>query len=378
MKVFISQNNFFKKRMLDITKVVIGDANFTLSIDDFKFLNEANNEKLSEKKLKIENSKIFLKDKSNEIITIIKVSNALLFYDNLKLLNLLNLNGSTFNIPFTVNLKNQIFSSRNKELNINAQNLKLSIFDESKKKSADSLTGANIISILNSKIYTNYIIKKNLTLFESDDSRTKNENINYNGRLSFKPFNLDLNIKLKKYDLSKLIDNNSIISELIKTKLLFNENITANFTIDIDTNKNNEIFKSTIINFNLLKGKINLNKSRLINNKIGFLEIKNSNLVFEENKFILKTDIVIEVHDSEELFSIFQTPKKLRKEVKKILMNIDYDLSTNQIYLNNIKVDNLKNNAETKQIIKEINDSNNYNLNKSRGIFNKLLSTYAG
>ena len=101
-------------------------------------------------------------------------------------------------------------------------------------------------------------------------------------------------------------------------------------------------------------------------------------MVFEENKFILKTDIVIEVHDSEELFSIFQTPKKLRKEVKKILMNIDYDLSTNQIYLNNIKVDNLKNNAETKQIIKEINDSNNYNLNKSRGIFNKLLSTYAG
>ena len=378
MKVFISQNNFLKKKTLGITKVVIDDANFTLDINDFNFLNEANNKKLSEKKIKIKNSKIFIKDRSNEIITIIKVSNALLFYDNLKLLNLFNLNGSTFNVPFTVNLKNQIFSSGNKELNINAQILKLSIFDESKKKSVDSSTGANIISILNSKIYTNYIVKKNLILFESDSSRTKNENINYNGRLSFKPFNLDLAINLKKYDLSKLIDNNSIISEFIKTKLLFNENITANFTIDIDTNKNNEIFKSTIINFNLLKGKINLDKSRLINNKIGFLEIKNSNLVFEENKFILKTDIVIEVHNSEELFSIFQTPKKLRKEVQKILINIDYDLSTNQIYLNNIKVDNLKNNAETKEIIKEINDSNNYNLNKSRRIFNKLLSTYAG
>ena len=378
LRIFVSQKNFFKKESLNITKVVIDDANFTLGISDFKFLNESYNKKLSEKKIIIDNSKVFIKDRLNEIIAIVKISKALFFFDELKLMNLFNLNAATFNIPFTVGLKKQIFSYGNKEINFNAQTLKLNIFDRSKNKSVDGLIGENIISILNSKIYTKYDIKKNLINFESDNSRTKNENINYKGRLLFKPFDLNLNINLKKYNLSKLINSNSIIYELIKSKLLYNKNITAKFSLNIDSNKNDEIFKSSMINLNILKGKINLNKTKLINNKIGFLEIKNSNLIFKNNKLILKTDIEIEINNSKELFSLFQTPIKSRKKIKKILINIDYDLTMSQINLNNIKVDNFKNSNETKNVIDEFNANNNYNLNKSRLIFNKLLSTYSG
>ena len=152
----------------------------------------------------------------------------------------------------------------------------------------------------------------------------------------------------------------------------------ANFSLGISSNKNNEIFKSSIINFNLVNGKINLNKTRLINNKIGFLEIKNSDLIIEDSKLILKTDIVVEIHNSNNLFSLFQTPKKLRKVVKQILINIDYDFSKDQMNLNTIKIDNFKNNDEIKDVINEYNASNDYNLNKSRRIFNKLLSAYIG
>ena len=116
--------------------------------------------------------------------------------------------------------------------------------------------------------------------FNLDNSRTKNPNINYNGKLSFKPFDFKLNVNLKKYTLSKILNINSIIGELVKTKILFNENISANTSIEITSNKNSEIFKSSLINFNVVNGKINFNKSKLINEKIGTLEINNSDLFF--------------------------------------------------------------------------------------------------
>ena len=378
LKVFVSQNNFFKRERLNIIKVIIDQANFTLGMNDLKFLNKANNNQLSEKKIIIENSNIFIKDQLNEVIAIVKISEALLFFDSLKLLNSFQLKASTFNIPFVVDLKNQAFSYGNKVINIKAQTLKLNILDESKKKDINHTIGANVISILNSKIYTKYDIKKNLINFKSNNFIKKNNNINYKGKLSLQPFDLDLDVNLKKYNLTKLMNDNSIINELIKTKLLFNDNITANFSLGISSNKNNEIFKSSIINFNLVNGKINLNKTRLINNKIGFLEIKNSDLIIEDSKLILKTDIVVEIHNSNNLFSLFQTPKKLRKVVKKILINIDYDFSKDQMNLNTIKIDNFKNNDEIKDVINEFNASNDYNLNKSRRIFNKLLSAYIG
>ena len=69
----------------------------------------------------------------------------------MKLLNLINLNGKVFKIPFELNYTNDINNSNDKKLNINAKNIKLSIFNELKNKSKDLIEGINIFSILNSK-----------------------------------------------------------------------------------------------------------------------------------------------------------------------------------------------------------------------------------
>ena len=87
------------------------------------------------------------------------------------------------------------------------------------------------------------------------------------------------------------------------------------------------------INFNIVNGKINFDKTRLINNKIGFLELANSNLSFENDSLILNTNIIIDINNSEELFSLLQTNKRFRKPIKDIVINLDYDFSNNQIYM---------------------------------------------
>ena len=81
LNVFISQNNFFNKESTRINEVSIKEANFFLLSNDLKTLYKNSENKFSEKKIKINNSNIFFKDNLNEVISIIKISKAFLFFD---------------------------------------------------------------------------------------------------------------------------------------------------------------------------------------------------------------------------------------------------------------------------------------------------------
>ena len=378
LRIFIDKNNFFDKEKMNINQISIENANFSFYEKDLNFFNEINDKQLSSKKIKIKKSNIFFKDNNKETVAIMKVASASLFYDELKLLNLFNLNGNIFNIPFTLNSEKTISSLVNKKIHLESKNLKLKIFNESFKKSDDFIEGVNVISILNSKLKTQYNIKKKLISFNFDKSKRKNSNISYNGKLSLNPFDLNLNLYLERYEIPKLLSVNSLMGEFIKTKLLFNNNISANISVNIGSNKYDEIFKSSIIKFNVVNGKINFNNTKLINKNIGFLKLTNSNLFFKNEKLILNADAEINIEDLDNLFSLFQTPKKTRKSLKTILINFDYDPLANQLNLNNLKVDNTESNNKMMNIITEFNSSDNYNLNKSRRVLNKLISAYEG
>ena len=166
--------------------------------------------------------------------------------------------------------------------------------------------------------------------------------------------------------------------ELIKTELLFNENISINTSIITSSTAKEEIFQNAKINFNIINGKINFNKTRLINKKIGLIDVENSNLFYKDDKLTLNTDIIVDIKSSEELFSFLQTNKKFRKKIKNILINLDYDFLTNQIAFNNIKIDNNDISDELLRIIEGFNDNNFNNLNRSRRLLNELLEAYEG
>jgi len=380
LRVFIKQGNYFNKDKIKIKKVKLDNANISLLKSDFKILNEFSNNRFSSKKIKINNSNIFFRNNFGETISIIKIDEALLFFDEKQLLNLFNLSAETFNVPFVFNLKNEINSLKNKKINVIAKKLKLNIFNESKKIN-NNITGKSILSFLGYTIDVNYKFEDNVVTFDSSNSKIINSKINYSGKLLIDPFDLHLNINLGNFKISKiskLLRGNSILSDLVKTELFFNENINISTSISAFTDSRAEIFQEANINFNIINGKINFNKTRFTNKKIGTLEIQNSNLFFENKKLILNADIIMDIKNRDKLFSFLQTNKKSRTLIKNVLINVDYEFLTNQIKFNNIKIDNENLNDEFLEIIESLNDNNINNLNKSKRLINEFFDIYAG
>ena len=378
LKVFISQKNLFNKEKINLKKLIIDNANFFLLRNELKILNNFCNNQFSNKKIKINNSNIFFKDNLGEIITIIKIDKSTLFFDDEKQLNLFDLKGNAFGVMFNFDLKSKNDLLINKKINLNAKSLKLNIFNEFIIKNNNSNTGNNIISFLNSTIKTKYNVKDKLIIFESNNSKLNNSKINYRGELSINPFDLTLNIDLGKYKVSQLFNFNHILKEFIKTGLLFNENLSLDVSVIAETNALDKIFHAAKINFNIVNSKLNLDNTKFINNKIGLLELSNSDLFLKNNELILSTDILITIKDSKPLFSLLNTGKKSRKEIKNILINLNYDFFTNEITFNKIKINNNEMNDQFLNLLQGFSDNDSNNSIKSRRLLNELLNIYEG
>ena len=377
-QVFLSQANFFNKEKMNIKKIVINNANFTLLENNIRLLKNFSKKNFSNKKIIIKNSNIFFKNKLKEVIFIIKVESGFFFFDNKQLLNLLNLEGEVFNIPFDFNFQNRNDDTKYEEVNLDFKSLKLDVFNQLFIDKDNLIIGENIISFLKNKIKTKYNIEEKLIIFKSDKSKMNNLKVNYDGLLSINPFNLDLNIYLTNYRISKLLNINSIVTEFIKSELLFNENISINTSLFIDSSTQNTLFKNAEINFNVVSGKINFDKTMLTNKEIGLLKLSNSNLFFKDNNLIFNSDILIDVKNSDRLFSFLNTNKSLRKDFKNILINLDYHFLDKQIKFNSVKIDNIKTNDELLTIMNGFKGSDLNNFNNSRRLINQLLEAYDG
>ena len=376
LNVYISQNNFFNKNKIRISEVVIEEANFSLMNDNFKMLYKNSENRFSKKKIKINNSNIFFKNNLNEVISIIKISDAFLFFDEKNLFNLLDLNGEVFNIPFKLKYQNTL--DLQKQIEIKAPDLKLEFINEFFKKDEDSSSGINNISILSSSLNTKYNIKDQIVIFQSNGSRVYNSKIDFNGELAINPFDLNLKIKLYNYKISNLFTSNSIINEFIKSGLLFNENISVHTSLNIKSTKKDEIFNEAKLELRVLNGKISFDNSIFINNNIGLIEVSNSDLFLKNDRLVLTSNLSIDIKDTDELFSFLNTNKKSRKDIKNIKLNIIYDFLSNQIELKNIRINDNYVSSQFNNVAEGFIDNNSNNLTKSRKLLNKLINLYEG
>ena len=98
----------------------------------------------------------------------------------------------------------------------------------------------------------------------------------------------------------------------------------------------------------------------------------------KSNHLILNTDILLDIKNSNALFSFLNTSKKLRKEIRNILINLNYDFLSNEIEFNNVKIDNIEVSTQFFNIIEGFKDNNLNNLIKTKVLLNELLSIYEG
>ena len=321
LKIFISQKNFFDKEQLKITSVLVDKANFSIQQSDFSYYQNLIAKEFSRNKVKIKNSIIFFKDLNEETILITQISKFFLFYDDLKLLNKIHLEGKIFKIPFLFTLDKDL-EKQEKLISLNSQKLELYLKNLSGKKN-EIIKGINEISVLNSKLISEYIYNKNQFLFKSKKSQIRNNKINYNGEIILKPFNLILNVDLDNIKLIKLFKNDSILFEILKLDQLYHNNLNTNIVLNSSNISDNKILNNLKINFNIQNGRINFDKSYIKSNKIGSLFLSNSNLILRDGNLMINTDINIKIDNSKNFFSFFQTPKNSRKPIKNIFFNLD-------------------------------------------------------
>jgi len=376
LNVYINQNNFFNKDSIRISEVVIEEANFFLLNYNLKTLHKNSENKFSIKKIKINNSNIFFKNNSNEVISIIKISNAFLFFDEKNLFNQFDLNGEVFNIPFKLEYQDTL--DLQKQIEIKVPDLKLKFTNKFFTKDENLSSGINNISILSSSINTKYNIKDQIVIFQSDGSRVYNSKIDYNGQLAINPFDLNLKINLYNYKISNLFTPNSIINEFIKSGLLFNENISVHTLVNIESTKKDEIFNQAKLELRVLNGKISFDNTIFINNNIGLIEVSNSDLFIKNDKLFLIANLTIDIKNTDRLFSFLNTNKKSRKDIKNIKLNIIYDFLSNEIAFKNIKIDDNEVSDQFKNIAEGFIDNNSNNLTKSRKLLNELINLYEG
>ena len=160
--------------------------------------------------------------------------------------------------------------------------------------------------------------------------------------------------------------------------MLFNDNISVKTSIFVNSNIKNEIFNKAKINFQIINGKINFDKTKFVNDKIGSLQFDKSNLFYKDNDLIFNTNMKVEIRNSANLFSILNTNKMSRKNFQTILINLDYNFSSNKIKFTNLRIDNKDTDNEFLTILDQFNDNNWDNLNSSRRLLNSLLKAYAG
>ncbi|MDA7456242.1 hypothetical protein N8890_00875 [Candidatus Pelagibacter ubique] len=376
LNVFISQNNFFNKDSIRINEVVIEEANFSLLSNDLKLLYKDSENKFSKKKIKINDSNIFFKNNLNEVISIIKISNAFLFFDEKNLFNLFDLKGEIFNIPFKLKYQNAL--NLRKQIEVNAPDLQLKVINDFFKKDENLSSGISNVSILSSSINTKFNVKDQIVIFQSDGSRIYNSKIDYNGQLTINPFDLNLKINLYDYKISNLFTPNSIINEFIKSGLLFNENISVQTLVNIKSTKKDEIFNEAKLELRILNGKISFDKSVFINNNIGLIKISNSDLFLDNDKLFLSSNLSIDINNIDKLYSFLNSSKNSRKNIRNIKLNIIYDFLSNQIELKNIKINDNDVSSQFNNIAEGFIDINSNNLTKSRKLLNELINLYDG
>ena len=382
LKVFISQKSLMKQKHMRITELLIKDANFSIRNENLNFYYSYINNKLSDNRIEIKNSNFFFKDKADETISILFIPNSNLFFDKEKKINKLSGKGEMFQIPINFKWKRRFDGNSTKNFLFNIESLNLYFENKSSISEKNIDQGENIINLGNAKFITEYLFKKNSILIKSENSKVFNNFIIYQGEINIKPFFINLDINLEKINLHSTLVKNPIIKEILFSKIIFDENLSAKIKLD-SKNVKNKLFNSINLNLNIDGGSINLNESILTNEKIGKLNLKNSSFLFENDELIFNGYFNFNIKNQKEFYRTFVVPKRNRKQLKDINFNIEYNLLKNQLKIIDVTINDktTQNIDNIEEILQTFNTQDRLQITNwidLKNFVNKIFDNYFG
>ena len=291
------------------------------------------------------------------------------------------MNGKIFKIPFDLTWIKNFDNEASSTISFNAKKLKLAIKNKSFFKDGKH-SGKNKSVIKNSKLITGYQIQDNLIIFQSENLKLINNKLNYNGEISIKPFNLKLDINFDTINIKEISNFAIFFKELLKTNLLFNQNLSSQISISSDKITKNKLFDYLKILLNFNNGNIDLNNSYLISKKIGSFKLNNSIFELDNEEIIFKGSFNFNIKNKDNFFKIFQIPKKNRKFLRDIFFDIEMNFFKDELKINNFKINDKKVilSDEVRNSLEFYNDENLKIKNwiDLKNITNKIFENYPG
>ena len=376
LKIYVSLNNLFSFKNININEVILENANFELDNKNSNFFLKLLKNNFLNTNFKIKNSNIFFRNSKSEVLFINKIDNLEYYYDPNELKNILYAENEIFNTKYFLEVIDQKDEKKiYTKLKLSIAKLEIeNIFDYN----GDIKLGSATILFDNTKSLINYKTNQNFFDFEYYNELEKQKFL-YNAKLNFRPFYSTFEGDTYELDVSYLFGTNAIIAELLKTEIFNNKKI--DFKLNINANKilNNRNF----INL-FLKSKI----------QDGLIDIDDTEIEWKDNSIIKLTDTLISVKDGrlfldgksnvkitnyKNIYKFLFTPKNFRKPIKTIDFNFSYGFDEKVIILNDIMIDgkyNQKVNEKLNNIYLRGTDMQNKILFKN--MTNDLLKAYAG
>ena len=157
-------------------------------------------------------------------------------------------------------------------------------------------------------------------------------------------------VNLETINVAKLIENLSKLKNLLDEKILLNKNLNGKILFNINSLKGIKFFDEAKVDMRIINGKLILNNSALISDKIGEMLFIDSFLESIDNKKIFKSKILFKISNQKKFYQKLQIPKNNRIKLNNIYFELEKDLNIDdikikKIILNKKTVNNLQNKA---------------------------------
>ena len=370
-KIFINFRNFFKFNQIQTQDLILDKVDFNIKKSDLSFFTNLLKTEPNRSKIKILRSNIFFRNKNDEVLFINQINDSHFYYDLKSLKNTLVLKGQVFNIPYKLIIGNDKLNEI-LDFEFTSKKLVLKIENETDYKKKND-TGNLKINFKNKNDIFKYQINEN-----SLDVTSEDNNKIFKGLIEFKPFYLISNFEYQTFRIKDLLYNPFFI-EVLKSQILNNKNLNANINFNVKNVYDFDRFSDLSLKLKIEEGNYNFSNSNIIWKENVNVRFSDSFLNFNKEKINLNGRTSFDVKNQDEFYKFFQIKKDLRKDIKKIELDFNYDFNDEKITFDNLRIDD-RSNKKIEEIVSNFNSKSKKFFNKVtfKNFVNDILLAYFG
>ncbi len=219
LKIFISLRDIYLRSFENFVSTEISNTNINLKFDNFKEIRKHLYQNIN-KTIIINNCKIFLKNRKNEVILISPIKKILYKINNKTKVKNFNINGEVFGLNFKSEWERDYTKPAKILHNIDIIYPKVEIKNSIEFKKNNKFHGKSQINYRQDKLEYNFQFNnQNIKIFSQNNEDT---NFNIDSDIQLRPFYFNGNLIIKNKRVEKIIDN------FLLHLILYDENYLGN------------------------------------------------------------------------------------------------------------------------------------------------------